>query len=200
MMGIYLAFDGTRFDGYKNGQKNSSKKAKVQEPHYFIGHLPVYDKRKGAAYTNCCPIYSPGLLSKQYTENWMVIDLHWPMRKIPGMISEDVDRDFRLAADGNSSRRSGTLDHRPKAYFKGDWGEYKNLDTDLPRERPFQNSERHEGAGPLVERKTKSYKRMPGSAIIGHNRAGMKEGIPFKPEAPSRSPELIAAVEKDGLN
>lgn len=188
--GIYLPFDEDRFEAYKKGQEKLQQKS--ESSGISIIHLtpPVYDKRKGAAYANVLAVYSSWLLSKQYTENWMVIDLHWPMRKFLED-QRNVDQDFMLASDGI---HPGDQGHwiMAKSLLKG-LGEYKNLDTDLP-ETAFQKFPKGMQVLALVEEKQQLSKDA-WISHIGHNRPGMKEGIPL-PEALSRSAELIAAVEK----
>jgi lysophospholipase L1-like esterase len=97
--GIYLPFDEGRFQKYKEGILWLNNQ--ILESGASIIHItpPVYDWRKGEAYANVLDMYSDWLLSNRYTNNWKVIDLHWPMKKY----LEDrrlEDDSFALAKDG----------------------------------------------------------------------------------------------------
>lgn len=76
--GIYLPFDGNRYTSFKNGIHWLHDK--INKTGIPIIHMTptIYDK--GKAYATVLDIYSNWLLSKQYTANWEVIDLHWPMQ------------------------------------------------------------------------------------------------------------------------
>ena len=97
--GIYLPFDEGRFQKYKEGilWLNSQ----ILESGASVIHItpPIYDWRKGEAYANVLDIYADWLISNRYTNNWKVIDIHWPMRKYleDQRLSND---DFYLAKDG----------------------------------------------------------------------------------------------------
>ncbi|MCM4151003.1 G-D-S-L family lipolytic protein [Arenibacter sp. N53] len=79
--GIYLPFDESRFQKYREGILWLTNK--VVESGASIVHMtpPIYDDRKGEAYANVLDIYADWLISNRYTDQWEVIDLHWPMRK-----------------------------------------------------------------------------------------------------------------------
>lgn len=79
--GIYLPYDDNRFEKYKEGidwMHDEVKKSGAIQIHITP---PIYDERKGKAYANVLDIYSDWLLSKRYTANWNVIDIHDPMKK-----------------------------------------------------------------------------------------------------------------------
>ncbi|NHE55242.1 SGNH/GDSL hydrolase family protein [Cyclobacterium plantarum] len=188
--GIYLPFDEGRFEAYKKGQEKLHQK--TENRGIPIIHLtpPVYDERKGAAYANTLAIYASWLMSKKYTQNWMVIDLHWPMRKFLED-KRDTHPDFVLAADGI---HPGDQGHwiMAKSLLKG-LGEQENLDTDLP-EPAFRKFPQGLQILALVEEKQRISKDA-WISHIGHERPGMKEGVPL-PAAQSRSAEIIAAMEQ----
>ncbi len=102
--GIYLPFDDYRFQKFKEGiewMHTSIAKLGIPIIHFTP---PIYDERKGRAYANVLDIYSDWLISRRYTENWKVIDLHWPMKKY---IEEKrlSDSTFTLAQDGSLSKK-----------------------------------------------------------------------------------------------
>ncbi|MBD0830603.1 SGNH/GDSL hydrolase family protein [Aestuariibaculum sp. TT11] len=97
--GIYLPFDELRFQKFKEGIHWLHRE--VIKSGSKIVHItpPIFDERKGKAYANVLDLYSDWLISKRYTDNWNVIDLHWPMRK--ELESQRlINTDFVLAQDG----------------------------------------------------------------------------------------------------
>lgn len=97
--GIYLPFDEGRFDKFKAGMEWTH--STIENSGAAMIHVtpPIYDEKKGAAYANVLDLYSDWLVSCRYTQNWEVIDLHWPMKKH----QEDqrlLDPDFAFAKDG----------------------------------------------------------------------------------------------------
>jgi lysophospholipase L1-like esterase len=97
--GIFLPFDDDRFQKFRDGIKWLHEQ--VIKSGASIVHLtpPVFDERKGKAYSNVLDIYSDWLISCRYTEKWDVIDIHWPMKKY----LEDrrlEDSTFIFAKDG----------------------------------------------------------------------------------------------------
>ena len=97
--GIYLPFDEDRFDKFKAGMEWMHKTMENSGAALIHVTPPIYDEKKGAAYANVLDIYSDWLVSCRYTQNWEVIDLHWPMKKY----QEDLrllDPDFAFAKDG----------------------------------------------------------------------------------------------------
>ncbi|WP_111319731.1 SGNH/GDSL hydrolase family protein [Algoriphagus chordae] len=97
--GIYLPLDEERFQKYKDGINWLAGKISEIDAEAIYLTPPIYDPKKGAAYANVLDNYSDWLLSRSYTEQWKVIDIHWPMRKY----LEDqrvLDSAFYLAKDG----------------------------------------------------------------------------------------------------
>jgi len=97
--GIYLPFDEARFSKFKEGMEWMH--GKIEDSGALLIHVtpPIYDEKKGAAYANVLDLYSDWLLSLRYTQNWKVIDLHWPMKKY----QEDqrmLNPEFAFAKDG----------------------------------------------------------------------------------------------------
>jgi lysophospholipase L1-like esterase len=97
--GIYLPFDEERFEAFKKGMAWMHQTVESTGAEIIHVTPPIYDERKGAAYANVLDIYSDWLISRRYTENWKVIDLHWPMRK--GLEEKrSMNPDFAFAKDG----------------------------------------------------------------------------------------------------
>lgn len=104
--GIYLPFDEERFEAFKKGVAWMHQT--VENAGAKIIHItpPVYDERKGAAYSNVLDLYSDWLVSCRYTRNWEAIDLHWPMRKeLEDRRSQNPE--FAFAKDGIHPDESG---------------------------------------------------------------------------------------------
>lgn len=97
--GIYMPFDDKHFQKFQEGMNWMHEL--VAQSGASIIHItpPIYDERKGKAYANVLDVYSDWLISHRYTNNWNVIDIHWPMKKY----LEDQrlkDSKFKFAADG----------------------------------------------------------------------------------------------------
>lgn len=173
--GIYLPFDQERFEAYKRGQKKLHDKAKAMGAQIIHSTPPVYDKNKGAAYSNVLDIYSSWLLSQKYTENWKVIDIHWPMRKF----LEDqraVDPTFELAKDGIHPANQGHW-IMAKNLLKG-IGETAYLAIDEPMNALNKFKHGEEVLSLVKERQSITKDALLNH--IGHNRPGMKKGLSWK--------------------
>lgn len=97
--GIYLPLDEVRFQKYKDGIDWLDAKISEIEAHAIFVTPPIFDPLKGAAYSNVLDNYSDWLLSRRYSDEWNVIDIHWPMRKyLEGQ--RGLDSAFYLAKDG----------------------------------------------------------------------------------------------------
>jgi lysophospholipase L1-like esterase len=104
--GIYLPFEDGSFSSYRRGQEKLHEKVTATGAEIIHLTPPIYDERKGAAYANVLDIYSSWLLSQRYTQDWLVIDLHWPMRKFLEEKRKESP-DFYLAADGIHPTETG---------------------------------------------------------------------------------------------
>ncbi|MCZ8134568.1 MAG: SGNH/GDSL hydrolase family protein [Algoriphagus sp.] len=104
--GIYLPFDEERFEAFKKGIAWMHQTVESSGAEIIHVTPPIYDDRKGAAYANVLDIYSDWLVSLRYTQNWNVIDLHWPMRR---ELEEkrSVNAEFAFAKDGIHPDESG---------------------------------------------------------------------------------------------
>lgn len=104
--GIYLPLDEARFKAFQDGIHWLHEVVEKSGAQLIHVTPPIYDERKGAAYANVLDIYSDWLVSLRYTQNWNVIDLHWPMRK--GLEEKrSLNPDFAFAKDGIHPDESG---------------------------------------------------------------------------------------------
>lgn len=104
--GIYLPFGEERFEAFKKGMAWMHQTIESSGAEIIHVTPPIYDERKGAAYANVLDIYSDWLVSLRYTQNWKVIDLHWPMRR---ELEEkrSMNPNFAFAKDGIHPDESG---------------------------------------------------------------------------------------------
>lgn len=188
--GIYLPFSDERFQKYKEGifwLHNEITKAGAAIIHVTP---PIFDDRKGEAYANVLDIYSDWLISCRYTNNWNVIDLHWPMKKF----LDDkrlADTSFVLAKDGV---HPGDLGH---------WIMAKAVLLYLG-ERDVQNAPDAISAvafhpnGEKILNLVKERSALMKDAWLtstGHKRPGMKVGLPL-PEAIKKADEIEGQIKQ----
>ena len=186
--GIYLPFDNERFEAYQMGQKKLHEKAMAIGADIIHSTPPVYDPMKGAAYANVLDIYASWLLSQQYTEDWKVIDIHWPMRKyLEGQ--RKTDPSFELAKDGV---HPADLGHwiMARNLLLG-IGETNYLTEDQPSVafKKFNH-------GLKVLSLVKERQAITKDALlnhIGHERPGMREGLAWK-EAQIKRKEILQNI------
>jgi len=187
--GIYLPFDDERFRKFKDGINWLNDK--VVKSGAGIIHItpPIYDERKGAAYANVLDIYSDWLISKRYTSNWKVIDIHWPMRKK----LEDqrlVDTTFVFAKDGVHPNEAGHFEIAKSILSNlgetelNDLGEFKSYLATIENAAEIFN---------LIERKHKIMKDA-WLTSIGHQRPRMDTGLPLA-EAVAKSKLIDSEVD-----
>lgn len=170
--GIYLPFDEERFMLFRAGIMRLHNE--VEKTGAKIIHITpaVYDQRKGAAYANVLDIYSDWLISKRYTHNWKVIDIHSPMKNY----LEDKrlqDSAFNLANDGI---HPGPIGHYIMA---------KSILKDLGEEEPASDSSMAEAlsfcsqADTLLKLAEKQQVILKDAWLthIGHKRPGMTTGL-----------------------
>lgn len=170
--GIYLPFDETRFSKFKEGINWLHDEVVKQDIPIIHATPPVFDERKGAAYANVLDIYSDWLISRRYTADWDVIDIHWPMRKY----LEDKrlsDSTFVLAEDGV---HPGTTGHWLMAkeilQFLGEQ-EVASADSIEEALSSFQNVDK-------LSRLVSERQEILRSAWLthtGHQRPGLPEGL-----------------------
>ena len=104
--GIYLPFEEGRFEAFKKGMLSMHQGVEGSGAPIIHVTPPVFDERKDPAYANVLDIYSAWLVSLRYTQNWQVIDLHWPMRKALEE-KRSLNPDFAFAKDGIHPDESG---------------------------------------------------------------------------------------------
>lgn len=96
--GIYLPFDTGRFQQFKAGMEWLHNE--VVKTGASIIHLtpPIYDELKGrkTGYGAVLDRYADWLLSQSATQNWSVIDVHYPMKQFLEA-HRTVDSTFALA-------------------------------------------------------------------------------------------------------
>ena len=170
--GIYLPFDDDRFKKFKEGIDWLHQELENVEA-YIIHMTPsIFDERKGKAYANVLDIYSDWLISKRYTHNWNVIDIHWPMRKK----QEDLrleDSTFTFAQDGVHPTGEGHFFMAKQILLglgKIQVNNFLNAD-DLAASHPN---------GSKILQLVQEKQRITKDAWLtssGHKRPGMKEGL-----------------------
>lgn len=97
--GIYLPFNNERFKKYQDGIRWLHDTITTRGIPIILCTPPVYDERKGKDYALVLDKYADWLLSTRNTDNWQVIDIHFPMKEF--LASQRlVDSGFRFAEDG----------------------------------------------------------------------------------------------------
>ncbi len=173
--GIYLPFAEDRFNKFKEGIDWLHQELENVGAHIIHITPSIFDERKGKAYANVLDIYSDWLISKRYTHNWNVIDIHWPMRKK----QEDLrleDPTFTFAQDGVHPTGEGHFFMAKQILFElgeSQVNNYLNTD-DLVASHPN---------GSKILQLVQDKQRMTKDAWLnytGHTRPGMKEGLPIE--------------------
>jgi lysophospholipase L1-like esterase len=97
--GIYLPLDSIRFQKFKDGINWLHNE--ILALNIPIIHItpPIFDERKGIEYANVLDIYSDWLLQQITENNWIVADIHFPMKNFQ-VEKRKTDSTFALAADG----------------------------------------------------------------------------------------------------
>lgn len=173
--GIYMPFDSTRFKRYREGINWLHDK--VTELDIPIIHLtpPIYDERNGKAYANVLDIYSDWLLSRRYTDNWEVIDIHWPMKKYL-QDRRVLDPSFRYAKDGVHPNEIGHFIMAKQILLSLGETAIEGA-TDI--NDALSECENPEAIIELVE-KQQVFMKDAWLTNIGHKRPGMKIGLPLE--------------------
>lgn len=187
--GIYLPFDNERFQKFCEGINWMHEQ--VTQSGTPIIHItsPIYDERKGKAYANVLDIYADWLISRRYTNNWNVIDVHWLMKKY---LEDQRHKDptFMYAKDGihpdnvghfiiakeillslSETNLAGATD------MKDVLSKYKNGDS------VFQ----------LIE-KEQAIRKDAYLTFTGHKRPGMNIGLPLS-EAEKRCADIEKQIQ-----
>ncbi len=169
--GIYLPFDEGRFNAYKDGMIWMHQAIENSEAEILHVTPPVFDERKDAAYANVLDIYSDWLISLRYTQNWNVIDLHWPMRKV----LEDqrsLNPEFAFAKDGIHPDEAGHF-LMAKILLLGLGEQVSNAETLAELLAPFPNGLQ---VFELVEQR-QEIQKLAWLNQTGHQRPGIPVGL-----------------------
>ncbi|AOW10388.1 SGNH/GDSL hydrolase family protein [Flavobacterium gilvum] len=187
--GIYLPFDNERFQKYQEGI-NWLHEQVVQSGAAII-HVtpPVYDERKGKAYANVLDIYSDWVISNRYTNNWNVIDIHWPMKKY----LEDQrikDATFKFAADGIHPDNLGHFIIAKQILLN--LGETK-VATASDMKEVLSGYKNGDSIFQLIE-KEQAIRKDAYLTFTGHKRPGMNVGLPL-PEAEKQVTDIEKQIQ-----
>ena len=171
--GIYMPLDDHRFQKYKDGIEWLATEIASINAHSIFLTPPIYDPFKGEAYANVLDNYSDWLISKRYTNDWEVIDLHWPMRKYLET-QRKTDSEFFLAKDGI---HPGELGHwlmaKPILEYLGlEAEEFGTFQSAISK---FENGEKIFN---LISKK-QAILRDAWLRSTGHLRPGLSEGLPL---------------------
>ncbi len=185
--GIYLPFDETRFGKFKEGIVWLHDEVVKQGIPIIHATPPVFDERKGAAYANVLDIYSDWLISKRYTSNWDVIDIHWPMRKyLEG--KRLTDAAFVLAEDGVHPGSTGHwLMAKEILLFLGEQA-VSSANSIEEALSSFQNVDKLLS---LVSERQEIL-RNAWLTYIGHQRPGLPKGLPI-----DEAKEKVVAIDRE---
>lgn len=186
--GIYLPFDESRFSAYKNGQEKLQQKADSLGIPLIHLTPPVYDRPQDPAYASVLAVYASWMVSQRYSQDWKVIDLHWPMRKFLED-KRETNPDFALTSDGVHPGEQGHW-LMARSLLKG-IGESQYLEADLPK-AVFDRIPLGRELLPLVREK-QELTRDAWLSYTGHERPGLREGLPMD-QALSRKEELMKSI------
>lgn len=191
--GIYLPFDEERFEAFKKGMNWMHQAIENSGAELIHVTPPVYDERKGAAYANVLDIYSDWLTSNRYTQDWKVIDLHWPMRKA----FEDqrsLNPEFAFAKDGIHPDESGHF-LMAKTILLGLGEKVNEAESIQELLAPFTNGMQ---VFKLIEQRQEILK-LAWLGATGHQRPGIPEGLSLE-EASKKvgeiDREILSILEK----
>ncbi|MDE3247373.1 MAG: SGNH/GDSL hydrolase family protein [Bacteroidota bacterium] len=188
--GIYLPFNDDRFAAFRKGIQWLHEQLTAAGIPIIHITPPVFDERKGAAYANVLDIYSDWLLSKRYTDNWQVIDVHGAMKH--SLASRRmIDSSFAFAADGVHPDTSGH------------WVIAQKILTDLARtgiealpnfHALIQGFPHGQEIAQLVDQKQKITKDAWLHAV-GHKRPEMPAALPLI-QAQKEAAKIALAIEQ----
>lgn len=187
--GVYLPFDNKRFQKFQQGMKWMHKQLTQSGASIIHITTPIYDERKGNAYANVLDIYTDWLISQRYTNNWNVIDVHWPMKKY----LEDQrlkDTTFKYAEDGIHPDNVGHFIIAKQILLN--LGETK-LTTATDMKNVLSGYKNGDSIFHLIE-KEQAIRKDAYLTFTGHKRPGMNPGLPL-PEAESQCAEIEKQIQ-----
>jgi lysophospholipase L1-like esterase len=184
--GIYLPFDEERFEAFKKGMAWMHQTVESTGAEIIHVTPPIYDERKGAAYANVLDIYSDWLISRRYTQNWQVMDLHWPMRKALEE-KRSMNPDFAFAKDGIHPDESGHF-LMAKIILLGLGEKVSEAKTIEELLEPFPNGSQ---VLTLVEQR-QEIQKLTWLSATGHLRPGIPVGLPME-----ESNSKVAAINRE---
>ena len=188
--GIYLPYDDDRFQKFKNGilwMHNEVVKTGAD-----IIHLtpPVYDGSNAEAYDNVMDIYSDWLISRKYTHDWKIIDVHSYMKQ--KLQEQRVQNPkFTFAPDGVHPNRNGHWVMAQQVLLnlgENNAADFKTIEEAIAS---FENGKQ---VMELIEKRQTITKDAWLSAI-GHKRPGMSQGLPLE-EAQRKTKQLEKQLYK----
>ena len=187
--GIFLPFDEGRFDKFKTGMDRLH--LEVENSGAEIIHVtpPIYDARKGAAYANVLDVYSDWLVSRRYTADWQVIDLHFPMKKFLED-QREIDPEFAFAKDGVHPDDLGHF-LIAKIILLGLGEQVTETKTIEELLAPFPNGKQ---ALALIEQRQEILK-LAWLTATGHQRPGIPQGLSIE-DAEEKVAEINREIEK----
>lgn len=187
--GIYMPFDNSRFQKFQEGMNWLHEQVRASGTSIIHITPPVYDERKGKAYSNVLDIYSDWLISRRYSDNWKVIDIHRPMKKS----LEDQrlkDSTFSYAADGIHPNTNGHFIIAKQVLVS--LGE-----TTVARAANMQDAlsgyKNGDSVFHLIE-KRQAIKKDAYLTFTGHKRPGMNVGVPL-PEAERQCADIDKQIQ-----
>lgn len=188
--GIYLPLEEERFQKYKDGIDWLDAKISEIDAEVIYVTPPIYDPKKGAAYANVLDNYSDWLLSRRYSDEWKVIDIHWPMRKY----LEDqraLDSAYYLAKDGVHPGEIGHWLMAKEILLSLGQSEVKDFEDIHEAIASFANGE---SILSLIAMR-QAILRDAWLTSTGHLRPGLSVGLPL-PEAEAKAGEIESQLKQ----
>ncbi|WP_342450729.1 SGNH/GDSL hydrolase family protein [Lunatimonas salinarum] len=188
--GIYLPLDEERFARYREGIERLH--AAVTQRSIPIIHLtpPIFDPKKDPAYAEVLDTYSEWLISQRKNSQWQVIDLHFPMKEHL-IAKRQTNPDFFLAEDAVHPNEIGHW-IMAQALLDGlGFPEAKNMASP---DAYFDSKPSGQDVLALVKA-AQSLTKDAWLTHIGHDRPGMKAGVPLK-QATKESNKLRKEIRK----
>ncbi len=173
--GIYLPYDDGRFQKFKEGILWLHDE--VTKTGVDIIHLtpPVYDGPGTDAYDNVMDIYSQWLISRRYTHEWKIIDIHSPMKR---QLHEHRLKNprFTFAPDGVHPNSKGHWVMARQVLLG--LGENKVTEKNTI-EKAMASFEKGIQVLEIVEKK-QAFTKDAWLTVTGHQRPGMAQGMSMK--------------------